>query len=96
MTDPSGDRRQHESAAPSKERSTAVLDVRGLYWASQQSTVESVLGRRPGVVDVAVNPVAQAATVVFDPRQTSLAELRRWSPTCATASSWPPSSPFRS
>ncbi|MEU2110759.1 heavy metal translocating P-type ATPase [Streptomyces sp. NPDC019507] len=82
MTDPSGDRRQHESAAPSKERSTAVLDVRGLYWASQQSTVESVLGRRPGVVDVAVNPVAQAATVVFDPRQTSLAELRRWVSEC--------------
>ncbi|MFD8192352.1 heavy metal translocating P-type ATPase [Streptomyces wuyuanensis] len=82
MSDLPGDRRQHESAAPSKERSTAVLDVRGLNWASQQSTVESVLGRRPGVVDVAVNPVAQAATVVFDPRQTSLAELRRWVSEC--------------
>ncbi|SDN41904.1 heavy metal translocating P-type ATPase [Streptomyces wuyuanensis] len=82
MSDLPGDRRQQESADPSKERSTAVLDVRGLYWASQQSTVESVLGRRPGVVDVAVNPVAQAATVVFDPRQTSLAELRRWVSEC--------------
>ncbi|MGW1795119.1 heavy metal translocating P-type ATPase [Streptomyces sp. NPDC001984] len=65
-----------------KERSTAVLDVRGLRWASQQSTVAAVLGRRPGVIEVAVNPVAQTATVVFDPRQTSLAELRRWVEEC--------------
>ncbi|WP_406731445.1 cation transporter [Streptomyces sp. NBC_01794] len=67
---------RHES--PRKERSTAVLDVRGLSWASQQSTVAAVLGRRPGVLQVEVNPVAQSATVVFDPRRTSLAELRRW------------------
>ncbi|MFD5428947.1 cation transporter, partial [Streptomyces sp. NPDC127084] len=77
-----GGHQQDESAAPSKERSTAVLDVRGLDWASQQGTVESVLGRRPGVLDVEVNPVAQAATVVFDPRRTSLARLRRWVTEC--------------
>ncbi|MCX4584098.1 cation-translocating P-type ATPase [Streptomyces sp. NBC_01481] len=70
----------HES--PHKERSTAVLDVRGLSWASQQSTVAAVLGRRPGVLQVEVNPVAQSATVVFDPRRTSLAELRRWVEEC--------------
>ncbi|WP_369221447.1 cation transporter [Streptomyces sp. R39] len=64
-------------AYPSKERSTAVLDVRGLRWASQQSTVTAVLGRRPGVLDVEANPVAQTATVVFDPRRTTPAELRR-------------------
>ncbi|WP_265864230.1 heavy-metal-associated domain-containing protein [Streptomyces sp. SKN60] len=69
-------------AEPGKERSTAVLDVRGLAWASQQSTVTAVLGRRPGVLEVEVNPVAQAATVVFDPRRTSLAELRRWVTEC--------------
>ncbi|MEU9242343.1 heavy metal translocating P-type ATPase [Streptomyces sp. NPDC048385] len=64
-------------AYPSKERSTAVLDVRGLRWASQQSTVTAVPGRRPGVLDVEANPVAQTATVVFDRRRTTPAELRR-------------------
>jgi Cu2+-exporting ATPase len=73
---------QHDRAGSGKERSTAVLDVRGLAWASQQSTVAAVLGRRPGVLEVEVNPVAQAATVVFDPRCTSLAELRRWVEEC--------------
>ncbi|MFD5425329.1 heavy metal translocating P-type ATPase [Streptomyces sp. NPDC127084] len=82
MSDFPGAHSQRQSAAEPKERSTAVLDVRGLNWASQQSTVESVLGRRPGVLDVEVNPVAQAATVVFDPRRTSLAELRRWVTDC--------------
>ncbi|MDI3406848.1 heavy metal translocating P-type ATPase [Streptomyces cavernicola] len=62
--------------------STAVLDVRGLGWASQQSTVSAVLGRRPGVLDVAANPVGLTATVVFDPGRTSLAELRRWVEEC--------------
>ncbi|WP_079403961.1 heavy metal translocating P-type ATPase [Streptomyces sp. 3211] len=65
-----------------KGRSTAVLDVRGMVRASQQSTVAAVLGRRPGVLDVEVNPVAQSATVVFDPRRTSLAELRAWVTEC--------------
>jgi Cu2+-exporting ATPase len=59
-----------------------VLDVRGLCWASQQSTVTAVLGRRPGVLDVEANPVAQTATVVFDPRRTSLEELRGWVQEC--------------
>ncbi|WP_244328710.1 heavy metal translocating P-type ATPase [Streptomyces marokkonensis] len=59
-----------------------MLDVRGLNWASQQSTVTAVLGRRPGVLDVEANPVAQTATVVFDPARTSLAELRDWVEEC--------------
>ena len=67
---------------PSQERSTAVLDVRGLYWASEQNVVAAVLGRRPGVLEVEVNPVAQTATVVFDPGRTSLAELRGWVTEC--------------
>jgi len=71
---------RHEG--PHKKRGTAVLDVRGLSWASQQSTVATVLGRRPGVLQVEVNPVAQSATVAFDPRRTSLAELRRWVEEC--------------
>ena len=65
-----------------KDRATAVLDVRGLQWASEQAVVAAVLGRRPGVLDVEVNAVGQTATVVFDPRQTSVAELRRWVTEC--------------
>src|SRR5215211_6092992 len=65
-----------------KDRSTAVLDVRGVQWASEQAVVTAVLGRRPGVLDVEANAVAQTATVVFDPRRTSVAELRRWVTEC--------------
>ncbi|MCC3318379.1 heavy metal translocating P-type ATPase [Nocardia africana] len=63
-------------------RSTAVLDVRGVEWASQQNVVTAALGRRPGVVSVEPNPVAQTATVTFDPHRTSLAELRNWVRDC--------------
>ncbi|HEX9064871.1 MAG TPA: heavy metal translocating P-type ATPase [Streptosporangiaceae bacterium] len=65
-----------------KERSIAVLDVRGLQWASEQNIVAAVLGRRPGVLEVEVNAVSQTATVTFDPDRTSLAELRRWVTDC--------------
>src|SRR3546814_14496534 len=65
-----------------KDRSTAVLDVRGMQWASQQSRITAVLGRRPGVLQVDANPVAQTATVVFDPRATSLAQLPDWVRDC--------------
>ncbi|WP_040815433.1 heavy metal translocating P-type ATPase [Nocardia concava] len=61
---------------------TAVLDVRGLHWASQQGVVTAVLGRRPGVVAVEANPVAQTATVTFDPGLTSVADLREWVREC--------------
>ncbi|MFH8389219.1 heavy metal translocating P-type ATPase [Streptomyces sp. NPDC018036] len=69
-------------AEASTDLGTVVLDVRGLRWASQQSTVTGVLGRRPGVLDVETNPVAQTATVVYDPGRTSLAELRHWVTEC--------------
>ncbi len=65
-----------------KEQSTAVLDVRGLNWASEKAVVEAVLGRRPGVLCVDANPVSQTATVTYDPRLTSLVELRRWVTEC--------------
>jgi Cu2+-exporting ATPase len=65
-----------------KERSTAVLELGGPRWASQQNVAVSVLGRRPGVLEVEVNPVSETATVVFDPNLTSLAELRRWVEEC--------------
>ena len=65
-----------------KERTTAILDVRGLNWASEKAVVEAVLGRRPGVLGVEANPVAQTATVSYDPRVTSLVDLRRWVTEC--------------
>jgi P-type Cu2+ transporter len=60
-----------------KERGTVVLQTEGLQWASEKVVVEAVLGRRPGVERVEANPVAQTATVVFDPARISLAGLRR-------------------
>jgi Cu2+-exporting ATPase len=61
---------------------TVVLDVRGLRFASEQSRVERILGRRAGVRSVDANPVAQTATVTFDPASTSLGELRDWVTEC--------------
>ena len=65
-----------------KEHSTAVLDVHPIWLASEKAVVEAVLGRRPGVEQVEANPVSQTATVTYDPRMTSLAELRRWVEEC--------------
>jgi Cu2+-exporting ATPase len=64
------------------KRATAVLDVRPILRGSEKAVVEAVLGRRPGVERVEANPVSQTATVVFDPAQTSLADLRRWIEEC--------------
>ena len=64
------------------KRVTAILDVRPILRGSQKAVVEAVLGRRPGVEQVEANPVAQTATVTYDPATTSLAELRRWVQEC--------------
>jgi Cu2+-exporting ATPase len=61
-----------------KEPVTVVLDVSGLLFASEQNVVTPRLRRRPGVLNAEVNPVAQTATVRFDPGRTSVAELRDW------------------
>jgi hypothetical protein len=47
---------------------TAVLEVSGMLRASEKIVVEAVLGRRPGVLAVQANPVAQTATVTFATR----------------------------
>jgi len=62
--------------------STVVLDVHPMRRASEKGVVEAVLGRRPGVERVEANPVAQTATVTYDPRTTTLDELRRWVQQC--------------
>jgi Cu2+-exporting ATPase len=61
---------------------TAVLHVGGLHYASEKAVLEGVLERRPGVFAVEANPVAQTATVSFDPQRTSVAELQRWVREC--------------
>jgi Cu2+-exporting ATPase len=60
----------------------AVLEVGGVQWASERSRVEAILGRRPGVLAVEANPVAQTATVTFDPSRTSVLQLRDWIRDC--------------
>lgn len=46
--------------------------------ASEKAVVEKAIGRRPGVEEVEANPVAQTATVTYDPDRTSVEELRDW------------------
>ena len=61
---------------------TAVLHTGGLHYATEKAVVESVLGRRPGIIDVEANPVAQTANVTFDPDVTSVEDLQRWVHEC--------------
>ena len=61
---------------------TVVLHVGGLHWATEKAVVEEALGRRPGVLAVEANPVAQTATVTYDPGATTVADLRRWVEEC--------------
>ena len=72
MTDPDGE----------VGTATLVLHVGGLHYASEKAIVEGVLLRRPGVLKVEANPVAQTATVAFDPSRTSVRKLRRWVEEC--------------
>ncbi|MGZ6643208.1 MAG: heavy metal translocating P-type ATPase [Solirubrobacteraceae bacterium] len=66
--------------APTHE--TAVLHVGGLQYATEKAVVEHALGGRPGVLAVDANPVAQTATVAYDPAQTTVGELRKWIEDC--------------
>ena len=61
---------------------TTTLHVGGLHYASEKAVVEQVLGRRPGVVRVEANPVAQTATIEYDPAETTVEELTQWVEEC--------------
>jgi Cu2+-exporting ATPase len=61
---------------------TVVLEVSGVHWGTSKAVTERVLGRRPGVVSVEANPVAQTATVAYDPERTSVPELAAWVRDC--------------
>jgi Cu2+-exporting ATPase len=70
------------SATVSSAPRTVVLHVGGLHYATEKAVVEQVLAHRPGVIAVDANPVAQTATVEFDPAVTSVEELRGWVEDC--------------
>lgn len=65
-----------------QRRQTTVLHVGGMYRATEKAVVEEALRRRPGVLAVEADPVAQTACVTFDSQRTSVAELRRWVREC--------------
>ncbi len=64
------------------ERTTVTIDVRPIWRGSETGGLETALARRPGVREVAVNPVAQTATITFEPDQTSPEDLGRWVTEC--------------
>jgi P-type Cu2+ transporter len=70
------------SGARGAARAQVVLHVGGLHYASEKAVVERKLGAQPGVLAVEANPVAQTATVEFDPEQTSVEGLQRWVEEC--------------
>ena len=61
---------------------TVTLQVGDLAWASSDAVIDSVLGRRPGVLDVSANAQSGTATVTFDPSVTSVPELAVWVRDC--------------
>ena len=68
--------------AQAPEIRNAIVEVRGLHWATSKGVVERVLLQRPGVVAVEANAVAQTATVSFDPSLTSLEQITGWVRDC--------------
>src|SRR5215218_8094352 len=68
--------------AEARGQATTVLEVSGVQWATEKNVAEAVLSRRSGVLAVEANPVAQTATVTYDPDQTSVAELASWVRNC--------------
>jgi P-type Cu2+ transporter len=70
---------EHEGRAG---KAAAVLHVGGLHYATEKAVVERVLGNRPGVAAVEANPVAQTATVEYDPQATSVEALHKWVEDC--------------
>ncbi|MFC5994341.1 heavy metal translocating P-type ATPase, partial [Pseudonocardia hispaniensis] len=61
---------------------TTVIEVSGMLRSSSKGAVEAALARRPGVVAVEMNPVAQTATVTYVPARTSVADLSGWVRDC--------------
>src|SRR5512136_1711853 len=66
----------------SSSAATVTLQVGDLGWASSDAVIDSVLGRRPGVLDVAANAQSGTATVTFDTSVTSVPQLAGWVRDC--------------
>jgi P-type Cu2+ transporter len=64
------------------ETRKTTLHMGGVQYASEKAVVERMLGRRPGVIVVDANPVAQTATVEYDPAETTVEALRQWVEEC--------------
>ena len=73
---------EHRPRGSADGAATAVLQASGMLRASEKAVVEAAIGRRPGVIEVEANPVAQNAAVIYDPTETSVAELSRWINEC--------------
>jgi len=73
---------RHSHSDQATRSVTAVLHVGGLHWSSSALGIERTLSARPGVLDVAGNPVTESATVTFDPTVTSLEALSAWVREC--------------
>jgi P-type Cu2+ transporter len=56
---------------------TVALHMGRQYRASEKPVAERAMLHHAGVLAVEANPVAQTATVRYDPSRTSVAELRR-------------------
>lgn len=65
-----------------RRTATTVLHAGGIYRGSEHAVVTRALTGRPGVVGVETNPVAQTATVTYDPDLTSVPQLRAWVEAC--------------
>jgi Cu2+-exporting ATPase len=63
-------------------QATTVIEVSGVQWATSKNRAEAVLSRREGVLAVEANPVAQTATITYDPSRTSVVELAGWVRDC--------------
>jgi P-type Cu2+ transporter len=75
-------RRSQVAPAATAGDTSVVLHTGGLNYASEKVVLEKALGSRPGVLAVEANPVAQTATVHYDPRQTTVADLKKWVEDC--------------
>ena len=75
-----GTHEHHQHVTPTT--TTAVLEVGPMLRGSGKAVVEAALRDRPGVVSVEANPVAQTATVTYDPAQTDLRRLAQWVDDC--------------
>ncbi len=73
---------RHAHDARRDGAATAVLEVSGVQWATSKNVAEALLSRQRGVLTVDANPVAQTATVTYDPKRTSISELRDWVREC--------------